>query len=73
MRLTPAQERALLFLPADGSWTTKPLGRMAPAAASLALYHKDLVDYEFGDFGRWRLTARGVKAALERARNPEGT
>lgn len=65
---TDSQRRALDWLPSDGSWRTQP-GRLSAALNSLALSHKGLVQYEWGDFGprggrmlRWRLTSVGVAA-----------
>jgi hypothetical protein len=65
---TQPQLRALAWLPDDGSWKGPP-GRAAPALDSLALYHRGLVDHEWGAFGprgarqrRFRLTAVGIEA-----------
>ena len=66
MRLTLPQIRALRWLPADGSWTYP--GRANSAAVnSLCLYCGDLVESEWGAFGkrgksmrRYRLTKAGM-------------
>jgi len=69
--LTAAQERALTWLPSDGSWKSKP-GRLAAALSSLS--YTNCCEYQFGDFGprggreqRWRLTPEGIKEAALRA------
>ena len=64
---TAPQLRALSYLPADGGWLVGPQGPKSAALDSLALYHKDLCETEFGNFGKrggWcmrrRLTAKGI-------------
>lgn len=67
-RFTPAQRRAFLWLPADGSWSKPADKSIAPALSSLTLYHKALAEDKWGPFGKrgggWfrhsRLTAAGV-------------
>ena len=65
---TDAQQRALEWLPSDGSWRINP-GRLSAALNSLSLHHRGLIVSEWGDFGprggralRWRLTSAGVSA-----------
>ncbi len=65
-RLTPAQRKALDWLPSDGSWRSKP-GAVAQALASLSLYHRGIVEEQAGPFGqrggygwRYRLTPGGI-------------
>lgn len=67
--MTKAQWRALEWLPPDGSWTTQKDRSIASALHSLWLYHRVLVQTEYGNFGprgglttRWRLTEAGVRA-----------
>jgi hypothetical protein len=71
MTLTPAQKRALAWLPADGNWRMKP-GRLWGSVNSLALFHHNLIQVEYGNFGprkalcwRWRLTPAGIVARAE--------
>ncbi len=53
-KLTEAQKRALLWLPADGAWTLKESTRDVSAAlGSLTLYHRDLAR------SGWLKTPRG--------------
>lgn len=68
VRLTPAQRRALDWLPSDGSWRTKP-GTLVSALSSLSLSAacRGWVESQWGDSGprggrelRWRLTPLGV-------------
>ena len=68
MRFTPAQKRALEWLPSDGSWRTHP-GKIAQAIASLSSYYRSFVEAQVGPFGprgghtwRYRLTSAGVAA-----------
>ena len=62
MNLTPAQKRAILWLPADGSW------RNAGGAAHLwdalwGILELDLAINRRGiDGGGWRLTPAGIAA-----------
>ena len=71
--LTPAQRRALLWLPADGSWTKAPRS-VSGALGSLVLYYGSLAEADFLP-GRqkphyaYRLTAEGMeeRRALEDA------
>lgn len=70
-RLTKAQEKALLWLPVDGSYAIRP-GPVAAALNSLHLYHASLVEIEDGMFGRrgaycsrYRLTPAGIAARKE--------
>lgn len=63
--LTDAQQRALEWLPADGSWRMDA-GRLTAALNSLSL--AGLCTGEWGDFGprggralRWRRKAKGVE------------
>lgn len=72
-RLTNSQLKALAWLPADGSWTIQSPGRLSAAINSLTLFHKDLAEAEWGDFGprggrclRLRLTRQGVELRLDR-------
>jgi hypothetical protein len=67
--LTPAQKRAIEWLPADGSWKIKPDAKIAAALSSLCSYHRDLAEHGLGDFGkrggrcwRYRLTVAGIVA-----------
>ena len=71
---TAPQKRALLALPADGSWLVNAPRDPSSAIESLRLYHRDLVDIERGHVGprggygrRARLTPAGIAArkALE--------
>ena len=72
-RLTPTHRRALLWLPADGSWAVRPPRSIAPAITSLGYYHGSLVEQEWGKFGplgggwyrRCRLTFAGIDARKE--------
>jgi hypothetical protein len=70
IRFTAAQLRALEWLPADGSWRTKP-GRLRSALASLIMYHRNLAEEQLdvgprgGICWRFRLKAEGIQ---ERAR-----
>jgi len=63
--LTEAQMRALSWLPADGSWRTKP-GRLVAALNSLSLGVSGSVAMRQGNFGprggyeqKWCLTDAG--------------
>ena len=49
-RFTPAQRRALEWLPADGSWR-HGAGRLTAALNSLSIYHRDLCEGEWVDAG----------------------
>lgn len=69
--LTDAQNRALDWLPKDGTWRLKP-GRLTTALSSLSHRWPNCVECEWGDFGpcggryvRWRLNARGVEKVRE--------
>lgn len=69
-RLTPAQRRALDWLPSDGDWRMNP-GRR-DGIESLSCYFHRWVEVEYGDFGprggrkrRIRLTPAGVAAKKE--------
>lgn len=69
-KFTDAQRAAIDFLPRDGAWLSNP-GRRSAGLNSLHLYHRDLIDYEEGSFGkrggferRYRLTEAG-KAVLD--------
>lgn len=66
-RITPAQQRAIKWLPKDGSWRVMDKG-MGRAVRSLQLCHVGTVEDEGGNFGprgglavRSRLTAEGIK------------
>ena len=66
--LTPAQRRALEWLPANGKGRFRP-GRLVAALNSLFLAHREWVNCEWGNFGprggreqRWYLTAAGIEA-----------
>ena len=66
-KFTAAQRRALLALPADGSWLPSTRN-ISPALDSLNLYHRELVDYMWTVTSRqFRLTPAGIAArkALE--------
>jgi hypothetical protein len=72
-RLTGPQHKAIAWLPADGSWTVQSPGRLSAAINSLTLFHKDLAEEQWGDFGprggrcrRLRLTPKGVELRKER-------
>ena len=70
--LTPAQRRALLWLPADGSWTKAPRS-MSPAVSSLVLYYPrlaraELIGLHHHAHYAYRLTAAGM---AERAKQEE--
>lgn len=65
--MTDAQARALEWLPADGSWRSKP-GRLMAAIDSLSLLRPRLVESESGSMGprggwisRYKLTQEGFK------------
>lgn len=82
LRFTDPQRRAIMWLPADGSWTIESPGRIAPGINSLALFHKDLAQEEWGEFGprggrcfRYRLTDAGVtvRKMLEIGSSKEAT
>ena len=67
--LTPAQKRALEWLPADGSWRTDA-GRLVGALNSASL--AGLADGVWADCGmrggrkmRWRIRRAGVAARAE--------
>jgi len=73
---TEPQLRALMFLPADGSWLTKA-GRMSAACDSLQFYHRDLCESSweyFGARGGWaiahRLTSAGIAERQRREQSP---
>lgn len=73
-RFTEPQRSALLWLPADGSWSGEP-GRMIRALGRLTLRHRALVEFHdtIGPRGglsagynrRFRLTALGIEARKE--------
>ena len=73
-RLTPAQRRALLWLPADGSWRWRAPREVSSAVSSLWRQHRDLCTREWrGDPGgdgvlNYRLTPAGqaLRAQIER-------
>jgi hypothetical protein len=74
MSLTNPQRRALMWLPADGSWVVGVPRSVAADVDSLCLYYPDAALAEWGDFGprggrcrRARLLPRGValRAALD--------
>ena len=63
MPLTPAQQRALAWLPADGSWSANPT-QFIPSLRSLSMHHPQLVQAKNGNSGprggwqtRYRLVA----------------
>ena len=65
-KLTEPQQRAVDWLPKDGSWRAKP-GRLVAALNSFCLFHRSFGQMEIGDFGprggrcwRYRLTPAGV-------------
>lgn len=65
---TDAHRRALERLPEDGSWRDNPGKEFSPAVNSLGLYHRDLVEHDWGRIGprgsyltRWRLTPAGIE------------
>lgn len=71
-RLTPAQLRALEWLPCDGGWRTSP-GRLASALSSLSLQHRGVVQEEGGNHGprggfkwRYRLTPLGQQLRADK-------
>jgi hypothetical protein len=72
LKLTPAQLRAMEWLPSDGDWRTDAR-RLVGALSSLSLGSTPrLCEGEWGDFGprggrmlRWRLTPAGVAAKKE--------
>lgn len=73
VRLTKAQERALEWFPSDGAWRINA-GKLGSAVSSFCLYHRDLSEYQWGDFGpkggralRFRLTTSGVRFKAARA------
>ena len=76
--MTPAQLRALLWLPEDGEWTTAPRDITA-AIKSLELYHRDLVVSDWGwscgrsPLGRlhYKLTAAGIAEQARRKRTAQ--
>lgn len=79
-RFTPAQLRALDWLPADGSWRTHAPHTIASALDSLGLYHRELIEQQRGPFGargghcrRDRLTPAGIAAKAQAARRKTGT
>lgn len=49
--LTPAQTRALIFLSDNGAKLTNAPRAYSAALSSLALYHPDLVEHAWGEFG----------------------
>lgn len=66
-RLTPAQERARMWLPSDGAWRMNP-GRLSSALTSLSFAWPRGVQSEWTDCGprggrvnRWRFTELGVE------------
>jgi hypothetical protein len=72
--LTAAQKRALMWLPADGGWTTEKAPDRSTVQGLQMLTFKwlGLAEYEFGDFGarggrciRRRLTPDGIAARKE--------
>ena len=70
-KLTSARQRALAWLPADGTWKTNP-GRLSVALNSLSLGWPGCVEAQWGPFGprggneqRWRLTPKGVENARQ--------
>ena len=76
LHFTPAQLRALLWLPADGKWRHAGAD-ISPAVLSLVFYHSDLASAEWGiDLGlqprsrkHYRLTPAGIaEQARQRAR-----
>lgn len=75
--LTDAQQRALLYLPADGAWSGRAPRAVSSALQSLWLYHLELVEFRQvstrnGVYKHleYRLTAAGQvkRAALDPAR-----
>jgi hypothetical protein len=65
--MTPAQFKAIAWLPADGTWRVKP-GRIVAALNSLSIIWPGCVERQWGPFGpqrghnqRWRLTVAGVE------------
>jgi len=66
-RLTPAQQRAIDWIPKDGAWRIKP-GRLSAALSSLWLNFPGCVERNWGKHGprggwesAWRLTPAGIK------------
>ena len=60
---TTAQRRALLWLPANGSWVTRPFPRkISGAVDSLCIYHRDLVETDYAGMAVC-LTPPGIEAA----------
>jgi hypothetical protein len=80
VKLTPAQQRALEWLPGDGGWRTGA-GRLTAALWSLRWSVRGwgkCCEREWGRYGanggkgyRWRLTAAGL--ALRASRQPHQT
>lgn len=69
-KLTKSQRRALLFLPADGSWSGK-LGLSTNSVISLASLHPDLAEIEWRfdpAYGNYRVARLTLEGQAERAR-----
>lgn len=69
---TPAQLRALAWLPSDGGWRSSPARNVSAALGSLCLYFSSRVRREYGAFGYhgeggygYRLTPSGVRLKAE--------
>lgn len=68
---TEPQRRAILTLPGNGAWLVRPQRGLAPALDSLYLYHRDLVEQEWGEFGQrggWCRRARLTSAGMHEQR-----
>ncbi len=68
--LTPAQRRALLWLPADGDWKHLDDDK-APTCIAVfyRLFYKELVQRLWRNEGVWHLTPAGIalRAQIEKA------
>ena len=67
IKLTPAQERALEWLPSDGAWRSGAGRAFSGAVESFLTYHGAFCEREYGSFDgrvgwqwRYRLTPAGI-------------